>query len=191
MLAPRKTDGTEPAAVTAARDALTAAQSEETKVKKHLEQLEEDLAADMGPSGVFRSLKGACISREFGEYKYELCFMEKATQISRKDNSKTSLGTFSRIDVADETSKNDAAGVFASSWEESHEEPLSGMALGYDNGQQCWNGPKRSVGVELYCSAENEIRNVVEAEKCVYRMEVGTPAACGREKRDGTARDEL
>lgn len=140
---------------------------------------------------MFRPLKDTCISREFGEYKYEFCFLDRAYQVSRKDNSKTSLGGFERIETVDDSSRNEAAGVFATSWEESHEEPLSGMVLKYANGQQCWNGPKRSVSVELYCCAENEIRSVVEAEKCVYKFEVGTPAVCGAEGTEEKPKDEL
>jgi protein kinase C substrate 80K-H len=192
ILAP-KTVSNESAAVTTARATLSTAESELSSNKKHLESLEKDLLLQLGPSDVFRPLKGTCISREFGEYKYEVCFMEKAYQISRKDNSKTSLGSFESIEVADDSSKNEANGVFATSWEESHEEPLSGMSLKYENGQQCWNGPKRSVQVQLYCCAESEIRSVVEAEKCVYRFEVGTPAVCenDKEKVKGTTKDEL
>lgn len=65
----------------------------------------------------------------------------------------------------------------------------------YENGQQCWNGPKRSVNVGLYCSAINELRDVREEEKCVYRFEVGTPAVCGEgaegETFEEKVRDEL
>ncbi|KAF8537411.1 glucosidase II beta subunit-like-domain-containing protein [Trichophaea hybrida] len=192
LLAPKPV-GNESAAVTAARATLSTAESELSSNKQHIETLEKDLSLQLGPEDVFRPLKGTCISREFGEYKYEVCFMDNAYQISRKDNSKTSLGSFERIEVVDDSSKNEAKGVFASSWEESHEEPLSGMSLKYENGQQCWNGPKRSVEVQLYCCAENEIRSVVEAEKCVYRFEVGTPAVCenGNEKAKVTAKDEL
>ncbi|KAF8247762.1 hypothetical protein K440DRAFT_628334 [Wilcoxina mikolae CBS 423.85] len=192
LLAPKPV-GNESAAVTAARATLSTAESELSSNKQHIETLEKDISLQLGPSDVFRPLKGTCISREFGEYKYEVCFMDKAYQISRKDNSKTSLGSFERIEMADDSSTNEAKGVFETSWEESHEEPLSGMSLKYENGQQCWNGPKRSVEVQLYCCAENEIRSVVEAEKCVYRFEVGTPAVCenSNEKAKVTAKDEL
>ena len=191
MLAP-KPAGSESPAVAAARDHLATAETDLSNGRAKLQDLETDLSAAFGPSDVFRPLKGTCISREFGEYKYEYCFMEKAHQISRKDGSRTSLGNFKEIELADESSKNEANGVFASSWEESHEEPLSGMSLRHDSGQQCWNGPMRSVQVHLYCCAENEIRSVVEAEKCVYRFEVGTPAVCenGGEKKE-KVKDEL
>jgi protein kinase C substrate 80K-H len=190
VLAPSKADGAESMVVTAARDALTTAEKEEKDTQSHLSTLEKTLSTDFGPDGVFRALKGVCITRQFGEYDYELCFMDRATQKSRKDNGKQNLGNFVRIETVDETSRNEAAGIFASSWEESHHEPLSGTVLKHENGAQCWNGPKRSVAVELYCCAENEIRDVVETEKCVYRMEVGTPAVCeGAEKE--AVKDEL
>lgn len=87
-------------------------------------------------------------------------------------------------------------GIFESGWEEAHDEGLSGISLIHENGQQCWNGPKRSVKVDLYCSAVDELRSVREEEKCVYRFEVGTAAACGGghergESVEGNVRDEL
>lgn len=51
-------------------------------------------------------------------------------------------------------------------------------AMRYEGGQSCWNGPQRSTLVVLGCSEEGEVWKVVEEEKCVYRMEVGTPAVC-------------
>jgi protein kinase C substrate 80K-H len=187
-----KTDGTESAAVTAARDALKAAEKEEKDVANELANLEKSLATDFGPDDVFRALKGTCITRQFGEYDYEVCFMEKATQKSRKDSQRQNLGSFARIETTDEAATEEAAGIFAGSWEETLDEPLTGMVLKHDNGAQCWNGPKRSVAVELYCHAENELRNVAEMEKCVYRMEVGTPAACTEEKQQKEGeKDEL
>jgi len=54
-------------------------------------------------------------------------------------------------------------------------------ALRYENGAHCWNGPNRSVLVVLACAEKEEVWKVTEEEKCVYRMEVGTPAVCGVE----------
>ena len=191
VLAP-KPAGSESPAVAAARNNLATAETDLKNGQEQLRDLETDLSAAFGPSDVFRPLKGTCISREFGEYKYEYCFMEKAHQISRKDGSRTSLGSFKEIELADESANDQANGaVFPGSWEESHEEPLGGVSLRHDNGQQCWNGPQRSVQVHLYCFAENEIRSVVEAEKCVYRFEVGTPAVCGNGEEKEKAKDEL
>lgn len=33
----------------------------------------------------------------------------------------------------------------------------------------------------MACAEKDEIWKIVEEEKCVYRMEVGTPAVCGVE----------
>jgi protein kinase C substrate 80K-H len=67
-----------------------------------------------------------------------------------------------------------------------------------DNPQHCWNGPNRSTTVILACSEENEIWKIMEEEKCVYRMEVGTPAVCevlggngGQKKAENGGKDEL
>ena len=54
----------------------------------------------------------------------------------------------------------------------------------YENGQHCWNGPNRSTKVILACAEKDEIWRISESEKCVYRMEVGTPAVC-QSTRDG------
>ncbi|KAI5776844.1 glucosidase II beta subunit-like-domain-containing protein [Geopyxis carbonaria] len=193
VLAPPKDTNGESKAVVEARDALKAAEKENEDSRQKLKSHEEDLIKQYGPSDVFRPLKGECINREFGEYRYEYCFLDRAHQISLKDNSRVSLGSFAQIETKDDTSKNEASGVFESGWEEAHQEPLSGMVLKHENGQQCWNGPKRSVHVELYCCAENEIRSVVEMEKCVYQFEVGTPAVCSSEikSRGQNVKDEL
>ena len=52
------------------------------------------------------------------------------------------------------------------------------ITMKYENGGHCWNGPARSTLVILACAEKDEIWKVSESEKCVYRMEVGTAAAC-------------
>ena len=63
----------------------------------------------------------------------------------------------------------------------------------YDNGQGCWNGPQRRTDVWLGCAEKEELWRVSEAEKCVYKMEVGTPAACepAEAKAAHAGKDEL
>lgn len=66
------------------------------------------------------------------------------------------------------------------------------MVLMYENGQHCWNGPNRQTTVVLACAESDEIWKVVEQEKCMYRMDVGTPAACEAKKSvNGEKKDEL
>lgn len=52
------------------------------------------------------------------------------------------------------------------------------LAMMFENGQHCWNGPARQTTVIMACAEKDEIWKVVEAEKCMYKMEVGTPAVC-------------
>ncbi|PWW80536.1 hypothetical protein C7212DRAFT_274717 [Tuber magnatum] len=198
LLAAKSDDGMpESRALVSARQALQAGKTEESDTKSHLETLLSDLTYPYGQDDVFRSLKGECISSQFGEYTYEYCFLGTAYQKSLKDSSSVSLGEYARIEV--DKSVNDASvrGIFGSGWEEAHDEGLSGLSLIHENGQQCWNGPKRSVKVDLYCSAVDELRSVREEEKCVYRFEVGAAAVCGRgehgrgEGVDENVRDEL
>lgn len=48
----------------------------------------------------------------------------------------------------------------------------------YLHGEKCWNGPERSVKVEVVCGIENKIVNVVEPSTCVYEMKFETPVIC-------------
>ncbi len=119
---------------------------------------------------VFRVLKGQCVSKDSGEYTYELCWLDRTKQKSKKGGSETAMGTFVRIDsiFVDEDVPPDGKGLGSG----------ERVTLRYENGQHCWNGPNRSTLVVLACAEKDEIWKIVEEEKCVYRMEVGTPAVC-------------
>ena len=54
-----------------------------------------------------------------------------------------------------------------------------GATLTYDGGEYCWNGPARSLLVNLECGAANELVSVDEPRTCVYEAIVRTPAVCG------------
>jgi protein kinase C substrate 80K-H len=81
--------------------------------------------------------------------------------------------------------------------------PAGGKGLGkgerlvmkYGDGQHCWNGPNRSLGVVIACAKKDEIWKISESEKCVYRMEIGTAAACEANgsgfKEQSSGKDEL
>ncbi|KAK5128553.1 hypothetical protein LTR85_003224 [Meristemomyces frigidus] len=184
--------GGESKAVTDAKNRLTAAEKEVEKHRKSLNEHQDDLAKDFGPDDVFRALKDQCVSTDAGEYTYEVCFLSKTTQKPKKGGGHTNMGNFVRLErivVDDELPPN---GKGLGSGER--------IAMKHENGQHCWNGPNRSTMVVLACSESNEVWKIVEEEKCVYRMEVGTPAVCevlgasaaGVEgKKAGGVRDEL
>lgn len=188
IIAPSKDAGAESKALTEARDALKAAQDGQTNLQSELSGHKDDLAKDYGTDDVFRALKGQCISKDSGEYNYELCWLDKTTQKSRKGGSHTGMGNFARIDsiTVDDGVAADGKGLGSG----------VRVALRYENGQHCWNGPNRSTLVVLACAERDEIWKITEEEKCVYRMEVGTPAVCDAQNNNqgnnaGGGKDEL
>jgi protein kinase C substrate 80K-H len=113
--------------------------------------------------------------------------MEHTTQKPQKSGADTNMGYFDRIEtvVVDEEEPVDGKGLGSG----------ERLALKYENGAHCWNGPSRSTTVVLACAEKNEIWKVVEAEKCVYRMEAGSPAVCTEDIKSAKAgngsKDEL
>ncbi|KAL8843029.1 MAG: hypothetical protein Q9176_002332 [Flavoplaca citrina] len=185
IIAATPASGEESKTLTDARDALKAARDSESNLRTELTSHKDDLGKDYGLDGVFRALKGRCISKDSGEYNYELCWLEKTTQKSKKGGSHTGMGNFVRMDsvTVDDDLPPDGKGLGSG----------VRVALRYENGQHCWNGPNRSTLVVLACAEQDEVWKITEEEKCVYRMEVGTPAVCdmnGKGK-EGGARDEL
>ncbi|KAF2660505.1 glucosidase 2 subunit beta precursor [Lophiostoma macrostomum CBS 122681] len=170
ILADPHTDAPESKAVTDARSQLDSAKRDLDNDKKELTSHEEDVDKDYGPEGVFRALKGHCVEKDSGEYTYEFCYLEKTTQKPKKGGGHTGMGNFARIEkvTVDEDLPADGKGLGAGErW-----------VIKYENGQHCWNGPNRSTQVILACAEKDEIWKIVEEEKCVYRMEVGSPAVC-------------
>ncbi|KAL8868065.1 MAG: hypothetical protein Q9198_008305 [Flavoplaca austrocitrina] len=185
IIAATPASGEESKTLTDARDALKAARDSESNLRTELTSHRDDLGKDYGLDDVFRALKGRCISKDSGEYNYELCWLEKTTQKSKKGGSHTGMGNFVRMDsvTVDDDLPPDGKGLGSG----------VRVALRYENGQHCWNGPNRSTLVVLACAEQDEVWKITEEEKCVYRMEVGTPAVCdmnGKGK-EGGARDEL
>ena len=168
-------------AVTDARKARDEAQKTLDKSKKDLKSHEEDLTKDFGADDVFRALKGTCVSTDSGEYTYEVCFLEKTTQKPKKGGGHTNMGNFARFEkiVVDDVLPANGKGLGSG----------ERIAMKYENGQHCWNGPNRSSMVVLACAEQNEVWKVMEEEKCVYRVEVGTPAVCEVESAGGKGKE--
>ncbi|KAG9664819.1 hypothetical protein KCU76_g18593, partial [Aureobasidium melanogenum] len=183
ILADLSSEGGESAAVNDAKNRLKSAQDAVNSQRRDLDSHNEDLNKEYGPDGVFRALKGQCISVDSGEYTYELCFMEHTTQKSKKGGSNTRMGNFVRFDkiTVDEEVSADGKGLGSG----------ERITMKHENGQHCWNGPNRSTTVILACAEQNEIWKVFEEEKCVYRMEVGTPAVCEALQKAEVVKDEL
>lgn len=176
--------GSESKAVTTARAALKSAEDDLQTLKDQLMAHKSDLETDYGQDDVFRALKGQCVSKDSGEYTYEHCWLDRTKQKSKKGGSETGMGNFVRIDSisVDEEVAPDGRGLGSG----------TRVVLRYENGQHCWNGPNRRTLVVLACAEKDEVWKVVEEEKCVYRLEAGTPAVCGIEvKEKMEVKDEL
>lgn len=169
-----------------ARSALKSAQEGFEGDKRSLDDHKEDLSKDYGTDDVFRALKDQCVSKDSGEYTYELCWLGQTKQKSKKGGGDTGMGNFVSMDkiMVDDDVTADGKGLGSG----------ERVALRYENGQHCWNGPSRSTLVVLACAEKDEVWKIVEEEKCVYRLEVGTPAVCGPagvEGKNTGVRDEL
>nr|POF03780.1 glucosidase 2 subunit beta [Quercus suber] len=180
------TGGSESKAVTDARNRLDTAKKDLEANNNDLKSANEDLSKNFGPDDVFRALKGTCVERDSGEYTYEVCFLEKTTQKPKKGGGHTNMGNYVRLDKVTVDDELPASGKGLGSGER--------WAMKFENGQHCWNGPSRSTTVVLACSEQNEVWKIVEEEKCIYRVEVGTPAVCEVKKTSdapASVRDEL
>ncbi|CAI4058536.1 hypothetical protein SKDZ_04G4280 [Saccharomyces kudriavzevii ZP591] len=56
----------------------------------------------------------------------------------------------------------------------------NGLVLQYEDGDQCWNGPRRSATVFVRCSDTFKIRSVHEVTKCNYIFDVTGPMGCNK-----------
>ncbi|KAF9206651.1 hypothetical protein BGZ49_002060 [Haplosporangium sp. Z 27] len=154
-----------------------AASNEGSNIKDRISDIERKLQVDFGPDETFAKLFDQCFDFKDSEYTYSLCFFGDANQRSQ---STTFLGKFSDWGNGNEK--------YNTQW--------------YTGGTKCWNGPDRSVKVELTCGEFNEITSVAEPAKCEYLFKMQTPAACPllpdsdksvpeEDRREATKHDEL
>ena len=176
-------------ALKSARTKLGQLQSELTNEQSQLTSKREDLARDFGPDEIFRapSLRGKCIETEMGEYDYEVCLMERVTQKPKKGGAHTGLGNFVGFDQIHHHHDTDGGDD-----DDDHEHGAGTMklAMRYENGQACWNGPVRRTTVILSCGQDDVIHRVVEEEKCVYRIVLGSPALCSSSSSSSSSDDD-
>lgn len=127
-----------------------------TDKEQSIRKLEEEMNFDFGPDGVFMPLKGKCFSINDREYTYTFCPFERATQESQ-GGLQTELGRW---------------GSWIGPTNDVHSKQK------YEGGVQCWNGPARSVVVNVACGVQDQLVGVSEPARCEYMYEFQTPAAC-------------
>lgn len=133
------------------RSEWSASNRELTDLKTRRTDLEKKLAQNYGPDREFAAIAYKCLDGQFDKYTYSVCLYEKAAQ--KEGVASTSLGSWS-------------------GWQDGF-----GKAM-FDNGQNCWQGPNRSLKVSLECGAADEVLKVEEPSRCEYTAVLKTPAAC-------------
>ncbi|KAG5520247.1 hypothetical protein PMAC_001325 [Pneumocystis sp. 'macacae'] len=133
-------------------DVLDESNEKILQLKEKLEEKRLMMKKNVEDFNIYYAIKDETLKFKFKEYQYELTFLKNAYQVSLNDNYRIFLGSFSHFDGPNK--------------------------LYYHNGDQCWNGPQRSVVVELQCGIKNEIVSTIEYQRCMYFMKVLTPGAC-------------
>ena len=108
-----------------------------------------------GPDGELSKLKDSCHFVTEGKYDYEICIFGLSQQKEKGAASGTSLGNWREMTIED--------GQRVMKWE---------------NGQKCWNGPKRSATAYITCGAETKVLSAEEPDTCRYELQVESHIAC-------------
>jgi protein kinase C substrate 80K-H len=134
-----------------------------TELSTQRDTLDKRLSANGGADGAYLALLGQCFELSEGGYTYVMCPFESA----RQDPGGTSLGAWG-------------------GWAEGSGPESGRPAFSFTGGLGCWNGPARSLRVDIACGASNALLRVEEPNRCEYRADFVTPAAC-----DAAATEEL
>lgn len=143
-----------------ARSDFTKIQKERTSKENDIKAKKEMLETDFGGDNEWYPMYKNCYDVKIKQYTYEICPFDKSTQ--KEGSSRTNLGTY----------KNEK-------WNSKEGKMF------FEDGQKCWNGPKRSLEVRYECRDEVKVLSVDEPSKCVYVAIMGTPAACDEETLNG------
>jgi len=173
---PPSTDATD---VSQLRQLLSDAETDHREAEEKLKNAQQDLEdlfkpTRFGKDGEWKKLDQLCLEKDTGGYTYEVCLFGEARQKANSGGSVHSLGHFS-------------------SWKSDEEvgTPNYYSRQVFIGGAKCWNGPQRSVQIDLSCGLDNELLTVSEPEKCEYLITGTSPALCAPLESEGHMRDEL
>ncbi|XP_062846363.1 glucosidase 2 subunit beta [Trichomycterus rosablanca] len=140
-----------------ARDDFEESEKALREVEDQIKNTEKELSFDFGPSAEFFHLYSQCHELTTSEYIYRLCPFNRVSQKPKYGGSETNLGTWG-------------------SW--AGPENNKYLAMKYEHGTGCWQGPSRSTTVKLTCGKETVVTSTSEPSRCEYLMEFTTPAVC-------------
>eukprot|EP00178_Gracilaria_changii_P004162 TRINITY_DN1649_c0_g1_i1.p1 TRINITY_DN1649_c0_g1~~TRINITY_DN1649_c0_g1_i1.p1 ORF type:complete len:556 (-),score=99.60 TRINITY_DN1649_c0_g1_i1:420-2087(-) len=128
--------------------------SKKREIEGKIDKLKKKKAIDFGEDKALRKLYGSCTKGKVTQYEFEICMFDTVRQYEN-GASIAQLGKFE-------------------GWEGKGKDRV----MKYSEGDRCWNGPQRSIRVELSCSDKEEVVGVDEPNRCTYRMKFKTPAVC-------------
>lgn len=123
-------------------------------LEEKLRKLREKSSIHYGSDGALRKLHGQCFKKAVTQYEFEICPFDLVRQYEHGSVIAV-LGRFKGWKGDD-----------------------SNRLMNYAQGDRCWNGPARSIKVELNCGEIEEIVSVEEPNRCAYFMKFKTPAVC-------------
>ena len=128
-------------------------------LEKDIEDIDKVLEMDFGEKNIYASLFDECYSTKIQKYEYEFC---PFGSITKEGSSSTNLGSFKSFNFNDKKE----------------------LVMTFEDGQKCWNGPKRSAHVAFKCDAQNQIVLVQEPSTCKYHYVFNTLLACQQAELD-------
>uniref|UniRef100_A0A1W7RAH9 Glucosidase 2 subunit beta n=1 Tax=Hadrurus spadix TaxID=141984 RepID=A0A1W7RAH9_9SCOR len=127
------------------------------RLSDEIRDVEQSLECDYGPEEEFAVLKGQCFEFHDREYVYKFCPFDHATQEPKSGGSSITLGKWGK-------------------WAGPDDNKFSKMK--FEGGVVCWNGPARSVVINVHCGTENKLISATEPGRCEYQYDFVTPALC-------------
>lgn len=142
--------------------AINALHAVERKVEDETRALEKVFDPQwFGSEGEWKKLESMCLTKDTGEYVYEVCLFGAATQRSSKGGGTHSLGCVWYKAAAEDIPISSCSRF--SSWNTNA--PLGSPEYytkqHYTNGAKCWNGPERSITVRKVMQAS--VQNLTRA----------------------------
>ena len=117
----------------------------------------EGYSAVEGDENVFLTWKDKCFERQDKDFEYKICPFKEVKQ------NYLLVGKWAGwIEREDGMGSKDGAGP----------------VMYFTEGQQCWNGPKRTAVVQLWCGPVEEVVEVTEPSVCLYDFVMMTPLVC-------------
>lgn len=133
------------------------------EIERSIKEIESDLSKDFGPDDVFLPLKEKCFELEQREYTYKLCPFKEVQQIKKGGGHSPILGRWKGWG-------EQSYSVWGAKQDYTH--------MKFEEGEQCWGGPQRSINVHLVCGDVTRVSDVEEPSMCTYKLVFHTPAIC-------------